>query len=127
MEIWIMKIDLNRIIQTLKEHPDYFKMGMIASHLGVVRGNSLNGQEVIGIEVKYDQKTIDKILSETKEMPGIIDVLVEISTGHLNVGDDIMAVVVGGDTREHVFPALMAAVNRIKKHGTKKKEFFITV
>ena len=119
-----MKIDLNRIIQTLKEHPDYSKMGMIASHLGVVRGNSLNGQEVTGIEVRYDQKTIDKILSETKEMPGIIDVLVEISTGHLNVGDDIMAVVVGGDTREHVFPALMAAVNSIKTYGAKKKEFF---
>jgi len=119
-----MKIDLNRIIQTLKKHPDYFKMGMIASHLGVVRGNSLNGQEVVGIEIRYDQKTIDKILSETKEMPGIVDVLVEISTGHLNVGDDIMAVVVGGDTREHVFPALMAAVNSIKKYGTKKKEFF---
>ena len=122
-----MKIDLNRIIQTLKEHPDYSKMGMIASHLGVVRGNSLNGQEVTGIEVRYDQKTIDKILSETKEMPGIIDVLVEISTGHLNVGDDIMAVVVGGDTREHVFPALMAAVNSIKTYGAKKKEFFVTV
>lgn len=122
-----MKIDLNRMIQTLKEHPDYSKMGMIASHLGVVRGNSLNGQEVIGIEVKFDQNTIDKILSETKELSGIIDVLIEISTGHLNVGDDIMAVVVGGDTREHVFPALMAAVNSIKTYGTKKKELFVTV
>ena len=119
-----MKIDLNRMIQTLKEHPDYSKMGMIASHLGVVRGNSLNGQEVIGIEVRYDQNTIDKILSEIKGMPGIVDVLVEILTGHLSVGDDIMAVVVGGDTREHVFPALMTAVNSIKKRGTKKKEFF---
>ena len=119
-----MKINLNRMIQTLKEHPDYSKMGMIASHLGVVRGNSLNGQEVIGIEVRCDQNIIDKILSEIKGLPGIIDVLIDISTGHLNVGDDIMAVVVGGDTREHVFPALMAAVDSIKKHGTRKKEFF---
>jgi len=119
-----MKIDLNKMIQTLKEHPDYSKMGMIASHLGVVRQNSLNGQDVTGIEVSYNQNTIDKIVIEIKVMLGIVEVLVDISKGHLNVGDDIMAVVVGGDTREHVFPALMDAVNKIKEHGTKKKELF---
>ena len=29
-----------------------------------------------------------------------------------------MAVVVGGDTREHVFPALLAAVDRVKAEAT---------
>ena len=50
--------------------------------------------------------------------------MVETFGGRLSVGDEIMAVVVGGDTREHVFPALMDAVNRIKAEGTKKKELF---
>jgi molybdopterin synthase catalytic subunit len=48
--------------------------------------------------------------------------LINTSEGHLDVGDDIMAVVVGGDTREHVFPVLMDTVNRIKAEATEKKE-----
>jgi len=31
---------------------------------------------------------------------------------------------VGGDTREHVFPALIETVNRIKVQGGRKKEIF---
>ena len=45
-------MDINKIIETLKEHPDYAKMGMIASHLGVVRGVSLKGKKVSGIEFR---------------------------------------------------------------------------
>ena len=55
-------------------------------------------------------------------MPGIIDVLVEVSGGTLKVGEEIMAVAVGGDTREHVFPALIQAVDRIKSEGSRKSE-----
>ena len=85
-------MDMNKAIDTLKRHPDYPKMGMIASHLGVVRGTSLNGQEVKGVEVYYDQKKVSNIINEIKEMPGIVEVLVETFEGRLNVGDDIMAV-----------------------------------
>ena len=117
-------MDLNRIIQTLKEHPDYPKMGMIASHLGVVRGTSLNGRPVTGIEVIFEEGIIGKTVSDTENMPGIVKVIIETNEGSLNVGDEIMAVVVGGDTREHVFPALMTAVDRIKAEGSRKKELF---
>ena len=117
-------MDINRMIQTIKKHPDYPKMGMIASHLGVVRETSLDGRKVTGIEIGSDRNIIDNIVSETKEMPGIIEVLVEVGEGVLKVGDEIMAVAVGGDTREHVFPALASVVDRIKKEGTTKKEIF---
>ncbi len=117
-------MDLNKIIQTFKEHPDYPKMGMIASHLGVVRETSLNGRQVTGIEVKFEESVIHETVSNIEKMSGIIKVVIEINEGGLNVGDEIMAVVVGGDTREHVFPALMAAVDRIKVEGARKKEFF---
>lgn len=119
-------MDLNKMIQAFKNHPDYSKMGMIASHVGVVRGTSLNGQRVTGIEVSFDKKTIDKIAAEIKEMPGIVQVEVETFGGHLNVGDEVMAVAVGGDTREHVFPALISFVDRIKREASTKKEFFVT-
>jgi len=117
-------MDLNRIIQTLKEDPDYPKMGMIASHLGVVRGTSLNGRSVTGIEVIFEDDAIHKTISDIEKMPGIVKIIIETNDGSLNVGDEIMAVVVGGDTREHVFPALMTAVDRIKSECSSKKEFF---
>ncbi|MDY6971903.1 MAG: molybdenum cofactor biosynthesis protein MoaE [Thermodesulfobacteriota bacterium] len=116
-------MDINRMILTLKGHPDYPKMGMIASHLGIVRETSLNGGKVEGIEVEFDNSVISNIISEIKQMPGIIEVLVETFGGRPRVGDELMAVAVGGDTREHVFPALIDAVNRIKTEATSKKEF----
>ena len=97
---------------------------MIASHLGVVRGFSLNGGTVTEIEVLFDEKSVDNIINEIKAMEGIVDVKIVTYGGRLKVGDEVMAVVVGGDTREHVFPALEDAVNRIKKEASKKKEFF---
>jgi molybdopterin synthase catalytic subunit len=39
-------MDLNEMIEKMKAHPDYEKMGMITSHLGVVRGTSRDGQTV---------------------------------------------------------------------------------
>jgi molybdopterin synthase catalytic subunit len=115
-------LDINRMIDSLKSHPGHTRMGMIASHLGVVRGTSLNGQEVKAIEVSFDREQLDIIAKEIKALPGIIDVLVDFCEGRLEVGDYIMAVVVGGDTREHVFPALISAVDRIKTEATRKRE-----
>jgi len=117
-------MDINQMIQALKKNPEYSKMGMIASHLGVVRETSLDGRKVTGIEIESDRNVIENIVNEIKGMSGIIDVRVEVNKGALNVGDEIMAVVIGGDTREHVFPALINAVDRIKKEGTKKRETF---
>ena len=117
-------MDINNMIETLKEHPDYAKMGMIASHLGVVRGTSLNGKEVTGIEVVFDQDAVDRIVRDTMEMDGIVEVLVNTPGGRLEVGDEVMAVMVGGDIRDHVFPALVTTVNRIKTEASTKKEFF---
>lgn len=117
-------MDLNGMIQTLKRHPQFHAMGMIASHLGIVRGHSLKGGQVKAIEVVFDPSVIDRIVKETKSMNGIVDVLVEVNPGRLSVGDEVMAVAVGGDTREHVFPALELTVNRIKAEASRKQEIF---
>ncbi|MCP4576402.1 MAG: molybdenum cofactor biosynthesis protein MoaE [Deltaproteobacteria bacterium] len=117
-------MDINRMLKTVKEHPDSSKMGMIASHMGLVRETSLNGDPVKGINVQFDREAIDAIIRDSKKIPGIIEVLVETCDGRLDVGDEIMAVVVGGDIRDRVFPALIATVDRIKKEGSRKKEAF---
>jgi molybdopterin synthase catalytic subunit len=119
-----MTMGLHDMIQQLKAHQDAPKIGMIASHLGVVRGTSRDGRPVEAIDVTYDDQILDKIIQDTKRMPGIIDVLVEAYAGHLRVGEDILAVAVAGDIREHVFNALIHAVERIKTEASKKKEHF---
>jgi len=117
-------MDLNWMIEKVREHPDFGKIGMIASHLGVVRASSRDGRAVTRLEVKYDQGVIDDIVRDIKALPGIIEVIVDINEGLLELGDEILAVAVGGDIREHVFSALMEAVNRIKTEASRKKEFF---
>jgi len=110
------------MIEQVRKNTDPSKVGMITSHLGVVRRTSRSGGEVLRIDVVYDQKAIQTIILDIKKMPGIAEVLVETREGRLNVGEEIMAVVVAGDIRENVFPALVSAVNRIKKEASKKKE-----
>jgi molybdopterin synthase catalytic subunit len=113
------------MIERVKKNTDPSKVGMITSHLGVVRRTSRNGREVLSIEVAYDQETLQAIVRDIKKMPGIAEVLVETREGRLNVGEEIMAVVVAGDIRENVFPALVSTVNRIKKEASTKKEIRI--
>ncbi len=115
---------LNNMIKSLKEHPDYPKMGMIAMHLGVVRETSLNGKKVSGIEVTFYQDVIATIIRDIEMLPGIVKVMIETYDGRLNIGDEIMAVAVGGDTRDHVFPALEKLVDLIKEKGAIKEELF---
>ena len=117
-------MNIDQMLKAVKAHPDSSKMGMIASHLGLVRETSLSGKRVTGIHVRFDREAIDGIINDSKKLPGIIEVLVETRDGHLNVGDEIMAVVVGGDIRDRVFPALIETVDRIKKEGSRKKEAF---
>ena len=117
-------MNVNEVIVALKAHPQYAKMGMIATHLGVVRGTSIDGREVSGMEVRFKEKVVAQILREAKSMPGVIEVVAETRGGRLKVGEEVMLVAVGGDTREHVFPALIKTVDRIKSEGTEKTEFF---
>jgi molybdopterin synthase catalytic subunit len=116
---------IQRLVDKLKDHKNAERIGMIASHLGIVRATSLDGRAVSAIEVSYEPKSVNAIINETKSLSGIVDVLVEFFEGHLNVGDEILAVAVAGETRETVFPALIKTVDRIKAEAVKKKEVFV--
>lgn len=118
------KMNINRLLEKIRKHPDSRKMGMIASHLGIVRGSSRDSREVIGVEVSYDLNAIDDIIKNIKRLPGIVEVLVDINEGRLEVGDKILFVAVGGDIREHVFNALIKAVDLIKKKASHKNEIY---
>lgn len=101
------ELTIDKMIETLRQHPDCRKIGMVASHLGVVRGTSRDGEPVRSIEVSYDHNAIKRIVADIRNNPGIVDILVETREGRLNVGDEIMAIAVAGDIREHVFDSLI--------------------
>ncbi len=118
----IAPMNIQILIDNIKKHPDYNKVGMILCHNGVVRSFSRDGKPVQEITVSADRKRLAEIMTEMKKRPGIIEILVEIKEGKLRVGDDVMYVAVAGDFRENVFSALMDTVNAIKADVTSKTE-----
>ncbi len=117
-------MDFEGVLNRIRKHPDSKRIGMIASHLGIVRASSRDGRKVTHIQVAYDMNALKNIIKYIKSLPGIIEVLAEVNEGLLNVGDDILFVAVGGDIRDNVFPALFKAVDLIKKEASRKKEVF---
>ena len=117
-------MELESLIERVKSHPDYPKVGMILCHNGVVRETSRDGRHVSGLTLTVDREALEAILAEQRKRPGIIDVLVEIREGSLKVGDDVMFIVVAGDLRDHVIPVLADTLNAIKKRVTSKTEHY---
>jgi len=117
---------MNLLIDQIKQHPDYPKVGMILGHNGVVRGTSRDGRNVRGLRVAVDREKLAQVIDSHKSRPGIIDILVEINAdSDLAVGDDVMWLVVAGDIRENVLNTLTDTLNAIKSTVTSKTEFFI--
>ncbi len=116
---------LNQLLDIVKTHPDFNETGMVVFHNGVVRSTSRNGKKVSGMTVYVDHDKLKQIIKESHELSGIKVVLAETNEGFIAVGQDVMRVVVAGDIRENVFPALEKTVGRIKKEVVSKKEDFI--
>ncbi len=117
-------MDIEKMLGEIRKHPESHRIGMIASHLGIVRGNSRKGGDVTGVEVTYDRDMLYDIIKNIKQLEGIVEVLVDFNEGLLNVGEEILFVAVGGDIRENVFPALIKAVEMIKRDASRKREIF---
>lgn len=105
-----------------KSDPAAEKCGMYLFHNGVVRATSrksvregfADAPDAVGMDFSYDAAKVRAAVEETKKMPGIYYVRVWLNSGRLNVGDDIMLVLVGGDIRPNVVDALQYLVGRLK-------------
>ena len=116
---------LSDLIEKIKAHPDYSKVGMILCHNGVVRQTSRDGRSVSGLRIAVDHHKLTHILEKYRQMPGIIDIQVDIIENRdLTVGDDVMFLVVAGDIREHVIACLRDTLNAIKTQVTRKTQFY---
>ncbi len=118
-------MNISNMMEAIKQHPDFNKVGMVLCHNGVVRGTSRDGRAVKGLSVSVDHPKLDLIVSEQKKRPGILDVRVEIAEDRdLTIGDDVMLLLVAGDIRENVIAVLTDTLNLIKSTVTSKTEYF---
>lgn len=109
-------------LKEAKADPVAAKVGMFLVHNGVVRQTPKamvrqgfdDGTLVKGMYFSYDAKKVEEAIAETYKKEGIFYVKVWLNEGHLEVGDDIMYVLIGGDIRPHVVEALQFLVEKIK-------------
>lgn len=117
-------------IKEAKADPVSLKEGMYLVHNGVVRQTPKakvrqgidDGSIVTGMEFTYDAGKVDEVIAETYKMDGIFHVRVWLNEGILELGDDIMYVLIGGDIRPHVIDALQFLVGKIKNECVREIE-----
>jgi molybdopterin synthase catalytic subunit len=119
------RLDLNRLMDSIRQHPGYRRVGMILCHIGIVRATARNGRPVKGLRVVVDHDRLAHVVHAQRQRPGIIDIQVAIAENlDLAVGDDVMLLVVAGDVRENVISVLTDTLEAIKRTVTAKTEFF---
>ena len=115
---------LDRMIDEIKGMPGFADhVGMLLCHEGVVRNWSRNkGQSVSAVRVEVDQSHVEKLRQQFEDYPGIFKVAIETEEGLRYPGDELLRLVVAGDIRENVIPALAELLDRIKGEAIHKEE-----
>jgi len=125
------KISLIDVLEKAKESPDFQKAGAIALFIGVVRGETKEGEKVQKLELEaYEEKANEALVNICEELQkrrGIVNVQIYHLLGEFNVGEEMVYVSVAGDHRHNVFPVLQEAVERYKREvPVFKKEHVVT-
>jgi molybdopterin synthase catalytic subunit len=106
------------LLKSVKELSDFHRAGAIAAFVGVVRGETLDGENVTGLELEAYEDQANKVLGiiceELKKREGVVDVQIHHFVGEFSVGEDLVYVVVVGTHRHNVFGVLQEAVERYK-------------
>jgi molybdopterin synthase catalytic subunit len=105
-------------IDNIKKDPKFHKAGAIGLFIGVVRGETFEGEKVEKLELEaYEEKAnqvLSKICEDLTQKPGIVNVQIHHLLGEFKVGDDLVYVAVAGAHRTDIFPVLREAVERYK-------------
>ena len=109
-------------LKEAKAHESAPKIGMYLVHNGTVRQSAKakvrygaeNTKDVTGMHFSYDPEKVEAVIADTRKLEGVYYIRVWLNEGELNLGDDIMHVLIGGDIRPRVVDALNYLVGRIK-------------
>ena len=115
------ELSLSDLLQSVKERSDFHRAGAIATFVGVVRGETLGGENVECLELEAYEEQANKVLggicTDLKKREGVVDVQIHHFVGEFSVGEDLVYVVVAGAHRENVFGVLREAVERYKSEA----------
>lgn len=126
------KPSMDQWMQEAKADASAAECGMYLIHSGVVRQTAKakvrqgdeNTKPVTGMVFGYDGQKVAAAIADAYKMPGVHYVKVWLNEGRLDVGDDIMQVLIGGDIRPHVIDALQALVGQIKQNCVSETEIY---
>ena len=121
MDVWLREA---------KAHESAANIGMYLVHNGTVRQTAKalvrHGEAgiapVTGMVFSYDRDKVDAAVADTYRMEGIYYIRVWLNEGTLDLGDDIMYVLIGGDIRPRVVDALQYLVGRLKNECVTETE-----
>ena len=123
---------MDQWLQEAKADPAAGECGMFLVHNGTVRQTAKakvrQGREdtraVTGMIFRYDADRVGQAVQAAKRMDGIFYIRVWLNEGELDLGDDIMYVLIGGDIRPHVVDALQTLVGTIKNECVLEQEVY---
>lgn len=121
---------MDQWIKEAKNDPNSSKVGMYLFHNRVVRETPKamvrqgvkDASLVKGMVFSYDEKKVKEVIDETYKLEGVYYIRVWLNEGELEVGDDIMYALVGGDIRPNVINALQFLVGKLKTECVVEKE-----
>jgi len=124
---------LEFLISELKKQTE--EAGAIAVFVGTVRGTR-GDEKVLRLEYEAHEdlavNSMKKIVEETKAKYEILDAVIQHRLGAVNVGEDVMYVLVASRHRAEAFQALSEIVERVKhevpiwkKEVTEKKSYWV--
>ena len=118
-------------LREAKAHPSAPKIGMYLVHNGTVRRSAKisvrqgrEAPEVVGMVFSYDSAQVDRVVADAYALKGIHYIRVWLNQGQLQVGDDLMYVLIGGDIRPRVTAALDYLVGRLKNECVTEEELY---
>lgn len=125
---------MDQWLKEAKAHPSAQEIGMYLFHNGVVRATAKAAVRegkadlppVCALRLSSDKAKLNAAIADTYQLPGVFYVRVWLNEGMLNVGDDMMLLLVGGDIRPHTVDALQYLLSRIKTECVKEEELFAT-
>jgi molybdopterin synthase catalytic subunit len=131
------EISLQDIISHAKKREEVKEAGVIACFIGTVRRKGHDGSEVQYLEYEAYEDVVGKQLAKLREdlckKFRLVDLYIYHVIDKLNVGDEIVYIVVISEHRKEALEALREAVDKIKfevaiwkKEVTKKGETWIS-
>ena len=117
-------------LKEAKAHASAPLCGMYLTHNGTVRQTAKakvrygeeDTKEVTGMLFSYDEDKVNAVVADTYKLDGIYYIQVWLNEGQLEMGDDIMYVLIGGDIRPRVVDALQYLVSRVKNECVMETE-----